>query len=193
MKDALADFKEGTGRKAVELTGRLLAENPRMMDIWELRSLALTRLGRMDESLEALKRAQELAPPGSTHYLRAIASQCLERGLVDEAVKHAQAAKSLGDELRRRDPLPRSPRPRGSDRGRDRGADVPRRKGQRESRASPPRPNPAEAGRPARGARPDRPCGAFGRSRAPSGRPAPPAWRRPRPVEPPPGGGGGIP
>ena len=97
MKDALADFKEGTGRKAVELTGRLLAENPRMMDIWELRSLALTRLGRMDESLEALKKAQELAPPGSTHYLRAIASQCLERGLVDEAVKHAQAAKSLGD------------------------------------------------------------------------------------------------
>ena len=97
MKEALRDFKEGTGQKTVDLTGRLLAENPRMLDLWELRSLALLRLGRTDESLAALKKVLELAPPGATHYLREVASQCLDMGRVDDAVKHAQAAKALGD------------------------------------------------------------------------------------------------
>ena len=97
MKDALAHFMEGRPEKAVEVTDRLLAENPRMLDIWELRSLALARLGRMDESLAALKKTVELAPAGSTHYLRLVANHCLDMGRTDEAVRHAELAKRMGD------------------------------------------------------------------------------------------------
>ncbi len=97
MKDALAHFMEGRPEKAVAATDRLLAENPRMLDIWELRSLALARLGRGDESLAALKKTVELAPPGSTHYLRLVANRCLETGRTDEAVRHAELARKMGD------------------------------------------------------------------------------------------------
>ncbi len=97
MKDALDHLVEGRPEKAVEATGRLLAENPRMLDIWELRSLALARLGRNDEALAALKKTVELAPAGSTHYLRLVANRCLDIGKVDEAIRHAEAAKRLGD------------------------------------------------------------------------------------------------
>ena len=97
MKEALAHFVEGRPARAVEVTGRLLAANPRMLDIWELRSLALAQLGRMDESLAALKKTVELAPAGSTHYLRLVANLCLEMGRVDDAVKHAELARKMGD------------------------------------------------------------------------------------------------
>jgi arylsulfatase A-like enzyme/Flp pilus assembly protein TadD len=97
MKEALADFMEGRPAKAVEATGRLLDGNPRMLDIWELRALALAQLGRMDESLAALKKTVELAPAGSTHYLRLVANHCLEMGKTDEAVRHAELARKMGD------------------------------------------------------------------------------------------------
>lgn len=97
MKDALADLMEGRPAKAVERTDALLRANPRMLDIWELRSQALTRLGRTDESIEALKKTVELAPPGSTHYLRLLANHLLDVGRTDDAIRHAELAKRLGD------------------------------------------------------------------------------------------------
>jgi tetratricopeptide (TPR) repeat protein len=51
----------------------------------------------MDESVAALGKAVALAPPGSTHYLRSMANRLLEAGRNDEAVKHAELAKRLGD------------------------------------------------------------------------------------------------
>lgn len=97
LKDALEHFMGGRPAKAVEATSRLLAENPRMLDVWELQALALARLGRMDESLAALKKTVELAPAGSTHYLRLVANHCLEMGRTDEAIRHAELAKRMGD------------------------------------------------------------------------------------------------
>ena len=97
MKEALGHFMEGRPAKAVEASGRLLAENPRMLDIWELRALALAQLGRMDESLAALKKTVELAPAGSTHYLRLVANHGLDMGRTDEAVAHAALASKMGD------------------------------------------------------------------------------------------------
>jgi choline-sulfatase len=97
MKDALGHLMEGRLEKAVELTGQLLAENPRMLDIWELRALALVRLGRKDEALAALRKTVELAPSGSTHYVRLVANHCLDMGKVDDAIKHAELAKRLGN------------------------------------------------------------------------------------------------
>ena len=98
MKDALGHFMEGRSAKAVEATSQLLAENPRMLDIWELRSLALQRMGKNEEALSAMKKMVELAPAGSTHYLRHVANRCLEMGKVDEAIRHAEVARKMGDE-----------------------------------------------------------------------------------------------
>lgn len=97
MKDALADLMEGRPAKAVERTDRLLTANPRMLDIWELRSQALTRLGRADESIAALKKTVELAPAGSTHYVRLLANHLLELGRIDDAIRHAELARQLAD------------------------------------------------------------------------------------------------
>ena len=97
MKSALADLMEGRPAKAVERTDALLRANPRMLDIWELRSQALSRLGRPDEAIAALKKTVELAPPGSTHYLRLLANHLLDLGRSDDAIRHAEVAKRLGD------------------------------------------------------------------------------------------------
>lgn len=97
MKDAVARLGEGRFEEAVRLADGLLAPNPRMLDVWELRSLALARLGRMDESVASLGKAVALAPEGSTHYLRSMANRLLEAGRNEEAVKHAGLAKKLGD------------------------------------------------------------------------------------------------
>lgn len=97
MKDALADLMEGRPAKAVERTDALLGANPRMLDIWELRSQALSRLGRTDEALAALRKTVELAPPGSTHYVRLLANRLLDLGRVDDAIRHAEVVKGLGD------------------------------------------------------------------------------------------------
>ena len=97
MKDAVARLGEGRFEEAVRLADDLLSSNPKMLDVWELRSLALARLGRMDDSVASLAKAVALAPPGSTHYIRSMANRLLEAGRNDEAVAHAGLAKKLGD------------------------------------------------------------------------------------------------
>ncbi len=96
MKDALRAFVEGRPAETVAITRRLLAENPRMLDVWELEAQALARMGRIDESLAALRKTVELAPPGSTQYLLSFANHALQIGKNEEARQHAELAKSLG-------------------------------------------------------------------------------------------------
>jgi arylsulfatase A-like enzyme/tetratricopeptide (TPR) repeat protein len=97
MKEAVTHFTEGRHEEAARVAGELLALHPGMLEVWELRSHALARLGRMDESVEALGKAVALAPPGSTHYLRSMADRLLEAGRSDEALAHADLAKERGD------------------------------------------------------------------------------------------------
>lgn len=99
MKEAVTHFSEGRPVEAVRVAGELLTLHPGMLEVWELRSHALARLGRMDESVEALRKAVELAPPGSTHYLRSMADRLLEAGRNDEALAHAELARKRGDPL----------------------------------------------------------------------------------------------
>ena len=97
MKEALREFVEGSSARTVAITAKLLRENPRMLDIWELQSQALAKLGRTDEALAALKKTIELAPPGSTQYVVSFANHALQMGKAEEARKHAELARSLGD------------------------------------------------------------------------------------------------
>ncbi len=97
MKDALEGFNQGNPGKAVAIAERLLKENPRMLDIWELYAQALASLGRTDEALAALRKTIELGPPGSTQYVRSTANHCLQMGKLEEGKKHAELAKKMGD------------------------------------------------------------------------------------------------
>ncbi len=64
MKEALRELVEGDPAKTVAITRALLAENPRMLDIWELQAQALARLGKTDEALASLRKTIELVSPG---------------------------------------------------------------------------------------------------------------------------------
>ncbi len=97
MKEALRELVEGDPAKTVAITRSLLAENPRMLDIWELQSQALARLGKTDEALASLRKTIELSPPGSTQYVVSFANHALQMGKTEEARKHAELARSMGD------------------------------------------------------------------------------------------------
>ena len=97
MKDALREFVEGSAANSVAITQKLLAENPRMLDIWELQAQALAKQGKTDEALASLRRTIELAPPGSTQYVVSFANHALQMGRAEEARKHAELARSMGD------------------------------------------------------------------------------------------------
>ncbi|MEO8053814.1 MAG: sulfatase-like hydrolase/transferase [Acidobacteriota bacterium] len=97
MKEALREFVEGSAAKSVAITQKLLAENPRMLDIWELQAQALAKQGKTDEALASLKRTIELSPAGSTQYVVSFANHALQMGKAEEARKHAELARSMGD------------------------------------------------------------------------------------------------
>lgn len=106
-KDELAVFEEiKTGLKhviqkeyaaALPLFDTALARNPAMLDVWELRSQTLEKLGRGDEALASMKKAVSLAPAGSTTYVVAVANLALRLGRIDEAIANATLAGELGD------------------------------------------------------------------------------------------------
>ncbi len=98
------DLKEGSGLfhsgrydEAIAIFRRLLDQNPRMLDVWDLYSQCLQKLGRYEEALAALKKGIQLTPGGATHYLLAVANLCLNMGRLDEAQKHAEIARGRGD------------------------------------------------------------------------------------------------
>ncbi len=97
MKAAVHEFDAGNPEITRAIAERLLAQNPRMLDIWELYAQALAKLGRTDEAVSALRKTIELGPPGSTQYVRSTANHCLQMGKPEEGKRHAELAKQMGD------------------------------------------------------------------------------------------------
>jgi predicted Zn-dependent protease len=87
----------GRSGEAVPILLEVLAANPRLVDGWEILSSALERLGRMEEALAALKKTVALSPPGRSNYVVNVASLALRAGRLDEARRHAELARDLGD------------------------------------------------------------------------------------------------
>jgi tetratricopeptide (TPR) repeat protein len=73
--------------KAAEAATRLTAENPRMVDAWDLLGLSLARLGRLRESREAYRKAMELTG-GTSHLAASLGNIELELGNLDEAERY---------------------------------------------------------------------------------------------------------
>jgi arylsulfatase A-like enzyme/Flp pilus assembly protein TadD len=98
LRTGLGEMTGGRQEKAVEIFNRLLEENPRMLDIWDMKSRALLELGRSQEALEALEKTIDLAPEAArAPYVTEVANLCLQLGKWDEGLRHAEALRLLGD------------------------------------------------------------------------------------------------
>lgn len=86
---AFQRFSAGEYAEAVPIFRRLLAENPRMVDAWENLGIALQRLGRREEALEAYREGMRVSG-GVGHLALATATLLLDMGRHDEAREHAE-------------------------------------------------------------------------------------------------------
>ncbi|HEY8130714.1 MAG TPA: sulfatase-like hydrolase/transferase [Thermoanaerobaculia bacterium] len=91
LRKAFALYEKGAYVEAIPLLQKLVAENDRMLDVWDILARALDRVGRTDAGIEAAKRAFRLSP-NTTHLALLIASMALERHRIDEAERHAELA-----------------------------------------------------------------------------------------------------
>jgi len=98
LRRGLGEFTVGNAWKAHEVFSKLLAENPRMLDVWEMESKVLLQLGRSEEALAALKKTVDLVPEAArAPYVTEVANLCLQLGKWEEGMKHAEALRALGD------------------------------------------------------------------------------------------------
>jgi tetratricopeptide (TPR) repeat protein len=98
LRTGLGDLSTGNAARAHEIFQKLLAENPRMLDVWDMDSKVLLELGQPEEALQALKKTVDLAPEAArAPYLTEVANLCLQLGKWDEAARHGDALKALGD------------------------------------------------------------------------------------------------
>ncbi|HSB64002.1 MAG TPA: sulfatase-like hydrolase/transferase, partial [Thermoanaerobaculia bacterium] len=98
LRTGLGELTGGRQEKAVEIFSRLLDENPRMLDVWDMKSRALLELGRTQEALNALEKTLEIAPEAArAPYVVEVANMCLQLGKWDDGLRHAEALRLLGD------------------------------------------------------------------------------------------------
>ena len=91
---AFVHYREKRYQQALELTDSILRTNDRIVDLYDLRSKTLMRLGRAEEAIEAAKAGLRLAPNAS-HIAIDVASLLLEGGKLDDAQKHAELGLKL--------------------------------------------------------------------------------------------------
>lgn len=88
---AFAQYHQRHYEEALRALEPLLAQNPRMLDLWDLKSKSLARLGRLPEAIEAAKQGLRLSPNAS-YIAIDVATMQLDLGNVDDAEKHAELA-----------------------------------------------------------------------------------------------------
>ncbi|HYN40580.1 MAG TPA: sulfatase-like hydrolase/transferase, partial [Thermoanaerobaculia bacterium] len=97
LQSAVELHTAGRSAEAVPILLEVLAANPRLVDGWEILSSALEKTGRLDEALAALKKTVALSPPGRSNYVVDVASLALRAGHAQDARRHAELARDLGD------------------------------------------------------------------------------------------------
>jgi arylsulfatase A-like enzyme/Tfp pilus assembly protein PilF len=91
VRRAFTLARRGETEAALAVTNTLLAGNPRMLDLWDLKSRLLGVQRRQREAIEAAKEGLRLAPTAS-HLALLIATLALEVGELEEAEQHAELA-----------------------------------------------------------------------------------------------------
>jgi len=93
LRAAFALYREGKDAEALEGFERILEENPDMIDVWDVRSKILFRLGRTSEAIASGKEALRRSP-SSKHLAADLANALLLAGDLDDAERHADLAGS---------------------------------------------------------------------------------------------------
>ena len=89
--EAFAKFHQRKYAEALVLIERLLAANPRILDLWDLKAKSLARSGRVPEAVAAAKEGLRLSP-NATHIAVDVATMQIDMGNLDDAEKHAELA-----------------------------------------------------------------------------------------------------
>ncbi len=88
---AFTKYRDKEYEAGLAITNELLQKNPRILDLWDIKSKILTRLGRPDDAIEAAKEGLRLSPH-ATHLAIEIARLQLEEEHLDDAQRHAELA-----------------------------------------------------------------------------------------------------
>ncbi len=89
--EAFAKYHQRQYAEALVVIERLLAENPRILDLWDLKSKTLARMGRLEEAVTAAKEGLRLSP-NATHLAIDVATLQIDLANYDDAEKHAELA-----------------------------------------------------------------------------------------------------
>lgn len=91
IRVAFTHFRDNRHSEALALIDSLLKGNPRMVDLWDLKSKVLTKLGRIDEAIEAAKSGLRHHPTAPALALT-VANLSITSGDLEQAEKHAELA-----------------------------------------------------------------------------------------------------
>lgn len=94
LRSAFSLFRAGRNEEALVAFRRILRENPRMTDVWDVTAKAYSRLGRVDDSIAAAKEGLKTNPQSATLAIE-VAELSLAAGRFDEAEQHAELAVPL--------------------------------------------------------------------------------------------------
>lgn len=91
LREAFRMQREGRDAEALAAFDRILAQDPEIIDVWDVRSKLLFRMGRTAESIASAKEALRRSP-ASTHLAIDLANALLIAGDVEDAQRHAELA-----------------------------------------------------------------------------------------------------
>ncbi|HEX9161369.1 MAG TPA: tetratricopeptide repeat protein, partial [Thermoanaerobaculia bacterium] len=94
IRVAFTLYRNEKQEQALALTDRLLKENPHILDLWDLKSKILQKLGRNEDAIAAAKEGLRQSP-NSVQLMFAIANLSLLTGNLDQAQQHAELAVKL--------------------------------------------------------------------------------------------------
>ena len=94
IRVAFTLYRNEKQEDALRLTDRLLKQNARILDLWDLKSKILSKLGRNEEAIVAAKEGLKQSP-SSVQLMFAVANLSILTGQLDQAQQHAELALKL--------------------------------------------------------------------------------------------------
>lgn len=89
IRVAFTHFRADQLEECIAICDRLLRDNDRILDLWDLKSKALGKMGRTDEAIAAAKEGLK-RQPNTVALLSAVANLSILAGRLDDAEKHAE-------------------------------------------------------------------------------------------------------
>ena len=89
IRVAFTHYRDNRLEECIALCDKLLRDNDRMLDLWDIKSKALAKLGRTDDAIAAAKEGLK-RQPNTMALLSAVANLSIVSGRLDDAEQHAE-------------------------------------------------------------------------------------------------------